>query len=277
MSTHSKKWLVALALSTIAVSLGISGIAYGSVIPLPNPPISSGGIVRNPDPGAVDLSQGVDSGPTVPSIPVGSSSSLPVPHFAAVDAPVWFTDAARSVQISNDVTAHGFVDAQMGLVNSQTAAPAGTGLVTPVTVYDDLYVAGNGASEPGNVVIKGALTIGQVNSTSQVTGDLNVTSGGLTVAGGNITATSIGSVVTPSATSVSVPANMTWSNASSASCATGDTLISCTAKFDTAPTGGVEWYPEINGSTCSVKARLTQAGPALTVRANPICFNPDGR
>lgn len=68
-------------------------------------------------------------------------------------------------------------------------------LRTPVRIFDDLLVYGNGLGEPGRIVSNGEIVAGRVGSTSQITGNLRIISGGIVVGNG------------PNAVSLSVTGN----------------------------------------------------------------------
>ncbi len=212
---------VALGLLVLGLGLGVSITTGTSLaqapaqttapcvlptcIPAPAPAADANGVVRNIQGGAVNVSSGVEVA-TNPNATPGTSSSQPLPTFSGVSAPLWVSSNGPA-QVVDDLVVYGLTDLKNGFINtaqaagSTAAAPLFPSL-TPVTVYDNLYVSGNtSTSEAGNLYLNGSINNlnGNINlipagdatkrtvvitGSEQVSGKLNV--GGDTQVAGNL-------------------------------------------------------------------------------------------
>jgi len=135
--------------------------------------------------GELDLQPGyfINAGPTTPSDDPGAASQ-PLPRFSGLNTPLIFSQE-ESVNIADDAIVHGLIDARLGITNKSD-----TRVAWPVVIFDDLSISGDrNAGNPGNLTVRGnisnsgTLVVGGANLQSQVTGNLRVIGGGLSVTG----------------------------------------------------------------------------------------------
>lgn len=233
------------------------------------------------NPTTVDITSLTIGGSNAPSATTATpgSGSRPIPTFSAISSPVWVTTPGNSVQVGNDITLYGIVDSRQGIKNSNNSE-TGSSIVN---VYDDLYVAGNGVAEPGNLTFDGALIGNNAGANNQISGNLTV-AGALSV-GGNLTASRIGCFYQRRGSDLTPASSLTWTNGF-ISCDAGDTLVGCMADFtnsagsSTLPTGS-------NGENTSTKiesnaagdrcyaAVMRTSGASVTITPLASCFSPD--
>lgn len=184
--------------------------------------------------------------------------------------------------------------ANASFIQTTYAAGGGGGSVPtpthPVTVYDDLFVRGNSATEPGNLFVQGNIVLHggivsdgasvnvitdlnaganlQVTGTAQILGNLSVAA---VSSSGSITGNSIGAFYTMNGSSTSLTAG---SKTTSVQCGTGDVLLSCTGMFYGTVTGTVYEGSAMSERQC--QARGTQPAGSRTLQAQGVCFNPNG-
>lgn len=162
------------------------------------------------------------------------------------------------------------------------AAPAlptyPAGLINPVTVYDDLYVRGNG-SEPGKLVVEGEINVGDPGGRNQINGDLTLNgdlklNGNMNVTGGLRVESSIGRFYR-----VSTPVTDTSRQDLSvtSSCDSGDTLVSCFG-YIKATDGNVLYgtLMEDDGRSCTARGKKATAASGDSLTSTAMCFSPDG-
>lgn len=135
--------------------------ALPNCVPAPAPAASASGVVREIQSGAVNVASGVEVS-TNPNAKPGSSNAQPLPTFSGVSAPLWVSTSGPA-QVADDLVIYGLTDLKNGFINtaqaaSSTAAAPIAPTLTPVTVYDNLYISGNtSTSEAGNLYLNGSI------------------------------------------------------------------------------------------------------------------------
>ena len=180
-------------------------------------------------------------------------------------------------------------------------------LANPVTVYDDLYVAGSGTSaEPGDLMVEGKIygwgngqmgdltvdtplhvngglevygttqfLMGETKMESALVSDgVNVLGGNLNVANGTVKATGgIGRFYTTANVESERATSSNQTIQVVASCSPGDVAISCNTWLSD-NFAHIAASEAVNITTCSVQAQFPNTGHY--VRTQAICFSPDG-
>ncbi|PIQ78017.1 hypothetical protein COV82_02110 [Candidatus Peregrinibacteria bacterium CG11_big_fil_rev_8_21_14_0_20_46_8] len=198
----------------LAFGLHMSYLASAQTAPstrvgLPDPALA-GSAVRNleNDPANFSLANGIQLGPNTPAgTGTPGSANQPLPSFSGINAPVWVNENGP-VHVADDLILHGLNDFRQGIVSSQaftppappafaqTTPPASAPAPgSPLVIYDDIYVYGNSAQEPGNFFATGGvyvggtisspqpLNIGQAGNDHQIRGNVRVAGGNLAVSG----------------------------------------------------------------------------------------------
>lgn len=164
---------VLIAVLVLSLGLGVSVSKYASawnsgdssvqtIPPAANSAQRGGYVVE----GAADAATTVQSGVSTPSVnaPTGApgSGSQPIPSFSGLNVKGAIVNSTGPLMMFDDAILYGLTDVRNGLLNSTAGSP--------ITIYDNLTLAGAGAGEPGNLTVGGNSVL---NGTVDVRGTIS--------------------------------------------------------------------------------------------------------